>query len=127
MRPAPSQPSLCCFAIAISSGLIFIGNEQLLGGEERDDLGAGRSDDDLLLDARRRVAVARRAVGLEREDHALLELKRVLERDEAADDRALVQRHAQPMAELQPESLHLAGEAEFFGFWPQRRHLVGSD
>src|SRR6266702_3095391 len=124
MEPPPSPPRLFLFPIRNLSGLILIGNEQLLGGEERDDLGAGRSDDDLLLDARRRVAVARRAVGLEREDHALLELKRVLERDEAADDRALVQRHAQPMAELQPERLHLAGEAEFLRFRPQRRYLV---
>src|SRR5581483_12206482 len=78
--------ALDCFVAALlamtgwKSRSIRVGDEQLLGGEQRDDARALVGHDDLLLDARGREAVARRAVGLEREHHALLDLDRMVER-----------------------------------------------
>src|SRR5262249_6034557 len=60
-------------AMATSVG---VGDEQLLGREARDHLGAVGRDDDLLLDPRRREPVRRRAVRLEGDDHPLLQLDR---------------------------------------------------
>src|SRR4028119_717572 len=91
---------------------VGVGNEELLCREQRDDPGAVGCDDDLLLDARGGETVAGRAVGLQREDHALLDLDGVLERVEPADDRPLVQREAESVPELQPEGRHLVLEAE---------------
>src|SRR5437870_8471010 len=71
-------------------GSIRIGHHQLFGGEQREQLWAVRGDHDLLLDSRRRVAVLGRAVRLQGEDHALLELDRVLERVQPAEDGPLV-------------------------------------
>ena len=82
-------------------------------------------DDDLLLDPRRRHAVLGRAVRLEGDDHAFLELHRMLERVEPADDRALVEEQPDAVAELEPEALHLAVEAELLGLRPDPRDLVG--
>src|SRR5690349_11468773 len=65
---------------AVEAMSVRVRDEQLVGRELRDDHGAVGSDDDLLLDPGRRVAVLGRAVCLERDDHALLELDRVLER-----------------------------------------------
>src|SRR5262245_2813300 len=87
-------------------------DEQLLGGAAGDHLAAIGGDDDLLLDARRRPAVARRPVRLEGEDHALLEHLRVLERQEPAEDRSLPDRQAHTVSILQGERGHLVGEAE---------------
>src|SRR5438270_860949 len=55
------------------------GDEQLLGRKPGQHLAAVGGDDDLLLDARGRAPVGGRAVGLEREDHSLLDHDRVLE------------------------------------------------
>ena len=55
------------------------GDEQLFGREARDHIAAARRHDDLFLDPRRGPAVGRSAVRLEREDHPLLELDRMLE------------------------------------------------
>src|SRR5918994_3951931 len=106
---------------------VLIGDEQLLRREAGDDLRLAGGDDDLLLDARRRVAVCGGAVGLERDDHALLELDRVVERVEAADDRPLVEEEPHAVAELEPEALHLRVEAELLGLRPDRCDLVGRD
>ena len=100
------------------------GDEQLLGGEARDHVAAGRRHDDLLLDARRRAAVGRGAVGLEREDHPLLELDRMVERVHARDHRRLVQADADAVAELEPEARLLVGEAELLRGRPDRGDLV---
>ena len=81
--------------------------------------------DDLLLDPRRGDAVLGRAVRLEGDDHALLELDRVVERVEPADDRALVEEQADAVAELEPEALHLVVEPELLGLGPDARDLVG--
>src|SRR5919197_111512 len=86
---------------------VGVRNWQLLCGVEGDHLGAVGGDDHLLLDARRRETVRGRAVGLQREDHALLDLRRVLQRVEPADDRPLVQPEAKAVAELQAERLYL--------------------
>src|SRR5262249_51356576 len=59
---------------------VRIGDRQLVGREEGDDLGALGRDDHLFLDARRRDAVGCRAVRLDGEDHPHLELHRMLER-----------------------------------------------
>src|SRR5690606_40084487 len=83
--------------------------------------------DGIFLDACGREAVLRRAVRLEREDHALLDLHRIVERHEAADDRPLVERDAETVSELQAEALHLAREAELLRFRPLLRDLVGAD
>ena len=84
-----------------------------------------RGDDDLLLDPRGRPAVRGRAVRLQGEQHALLDLHRILERVQPADDRTLVQADPDAVAELQPERVHLVGEAELLGLRPHRRDLVG--
>src|SRR5262245_60319145 len=107
MRPAPIQPSFW---------LVGVGNWQFLSGVERNDLGAARSEDDLLLDARGGHAVARRAVGLDREHHAGLQLDRLAERVEARDERPLVQAEAEAVAEVEAERVHLAGETGFLRF-----------
>src|SRR3954471_8026442 len=69
---------------------VRVGDEELVGWKAGDDLRAVGCDDDLLFDPRRRVAILRRAIGLEGDDHPLLELDGVLERIEPADDRSLV-------------------------------------
>ena len=95
--------------------------------EAGDHLRAVGGDDDLLLDPGRRHAVLGRAVRLERDDHALLQLDRVLERVQPADDRALVQEQPDAVAELEPERLHLAIEPELLGLRPDAGDLVGRD
>ena len=101
------------------------GDEQLLGREAGDHVAAGRRDDDLLLDPRGRAPVGRGAVGLEREDHALLDLDRVVERVHARDHRRLVEADADAVAELEAEAGLLVGEAELLGGRPDRGDLVG--
>ena len=75
-------------------------DRQFLGREQRDQRAALVGDHDLLLDARGRIAVGRRALGLEREHHALLDLGRVIHRHHAADDRPLVQVEAEAVARI---------------------------
>src|SRR5690349_20887841 len=64
-------------------------DEQLLGRELGDDLAAGGRDDQLLLDAGGADPVGRWPVGLEGEEHALLELLGMIDRDQAREDRLL--------------------------------------
>src|SRR5438874_510831 len=70
------------------------GDEQLLRREARDHLAAVLRDDELLLDPRRRPAVRRGPERLEREHHPFLDLDRVVEGDEPAEDRLLPDRQA---------------------------------
>src|SRR6476659_4504317 len=107
--------------------LVGVGDEQLVGWETGDDPGTVGGDHDLFLDPRGGHAVLRRAVRLEGDDHALLELDRVLERVEPADDRALVEHHALAVTELEAEALHLVVEPEVLGLRPHARDLVGRD
>src|SRR5215472_4645554 len=62
---------------------IPVADGQLLGWEQRDHAATLVGHHDLLLDAGGGVAVARRAIGLEREYHALLDFGRMVERDHA--------------------------------------------
>src|SRR3989449_5331542 len=73
MRPVPIQPSF--------TSLIGVGNREFLCGIERNDLGALRRKYHFFLDARCRDAVGGRAVGLDREHHAGLQLDRLAQRD----------------------------------------------
>src|SRR5215207_10300341 len=87
-------------------------DEQVLGRELGDDLAAVGGHHDFLLDPRGRPAVGARPVGLEREDHPLLEHLRVLQRDQPAEDGLLPDGQADPVAVLQREGCLLRGEAE---------------
>src|SRR5215469_1441681 len=53
-------------------GSVLVGDIKILGREPGEDLDPVRGDHDLLLDPGRGDAVAGRAVGLQREHHALL-------------------------------------------------------
>src|SRR3954466_13968830 len=97
MRPAPIQPS---------DSLVGVGNREFLCGVKGYDLGTRRGEDYLLLNARRRDAVARRAIRLHREDHAGLELDRLTEGVEPRDERPLMQPEPEAMAEVQSEGVH---------------------
>ena len=99
-------------------------DQQLVGREARDHVAAGRRHDDLFLDSRRRPAVRRGAVRLEREDHSFLERDRVLEGVDARDHRRLVEPHADPVPELEAEAGLLVREAELRGGRPHLRDLV---
>src|SRR5436190_16101611 len=91
---------------------VLVGDRQLVGGEQRDDLRPARGDDHFLLDARGRGAVRGGAVGLDREHHARLQLHRVVERVQPADDRPLVQAEPDAVAEVVAAGGHLALEAD---------------
>src|SRR5215471_4434338 len=86
--------------VTFRAPLVRVGDEKLFGGEESNYPATRVGDHHLLLDPRRRMAIRGGAIGLQREDHPLLDLQRFIERDEPADDRPLVQSQAQPMAEL---------------------------
>ena len=100
-------------------------DEQFLGGEAGDHLAAVGGDDDLLLDARCRPAVGRRPVGLQGEDHPLLENLGVVERDHPAEDRSFPDRQPDAVAVLQRERGHLVGEAELGGRRPHGADVGG--
>src|SRR6266481_302197 len=67
----------------VSGRSIPMADGQLLRREQRDHAATLVGHHDLLFDAGGGVAVARRAIGLEREHHALLDLGRMVERDHA--------------------------------------------
>src|SRR5436190_6217563 len=102
-------------------------HEQLLGREAGDHLAARARHDELLLDPRRRPAVARRPERLEREDHALLDRLRIVERDEPAEDRLLPDREADAVPVLERERGLLVGEAELLGAREDLDDLGGRD
>ena len=95
-------------------------DEQLVGGEAGDHFAAVGRDDDLLLDPCRRASVRRGAVRLEREDHALLERDRMVERVDPRDHRRLVEPDTDPVTELEPEARLLVGEPELLRRRPDR-------
>src|SRR5437764_5793296 len=97
---------------------VGVRDKQFLGGKEGDHAVPVLRHDYLLFDARRRMAVLRRAIGLQGEDHALLDLHRPVEGYEAADDETLVQGEPEAVAELERERLHLAGKAELLRLRP---------
>src|SRR5581483_11293323 len=103
--------------------LIPIGDRKFLGRKEGDHAAALVGDDDFLLDTRRRVAVLGWAIGFERKHHAFLDLGRVIHRDHARDDRPLVDRAADAVAELQAERRELVREAELLSLRPYARDL----
>ncbi len=130
--PPPDGPvagSVCAGSLArfTSISSVPVGDRQLFGREERDHLAAGVRHDHFLLDARCRVPVRGRAVGLEREDHAGLDLHRALQGDEARDDRTLVESETDAVAELEAERRQLVGEAELLRLRPDLDHGVGRD
>src|SRR5690625_1089912 len=95
------------------------GDEQVLGRELGDDLAAVLRDDDLLLDAGRPPAIGRRPVGLQREDHALLDELGVLEGGEPGADRLLPVGQHRAVSRLPRGGSLLVGEAELLGLGPQ--------
>src|SRR5882724_38685 len=103
---------------------VLVGDRQLVGREQRDDLGPARGDDHFLLDARGRGAVGGGAVRLDREHHAGLQLHGIVERVQPADDGPLVQPQADAVAEVQPERGHLALEADLLRLGEGPRDLV---
>src|SRR5262249_44596328 len=134
MGPWAAAPPGASSAVAVSrsrifggrmSGLVPVRDRKLLGGEERDDQGAARRHNDFLLDPRGGDAVGGGAVGLDGEHHARLELHRVVEGVEPADDRPLVQAQADPVAEVQAEGRHLAVEADLLRLREGTGDLVG--
>src|SRR5438105_5570000 len=116
MRPVPIQPSF---------NSVRVGNREFLCGVKRNDARALGGKDDLFLDARGRDAVGRRAIGLHREHHAGLELDRLAQRAQAGNQRTLVQAEPEAMAEIEPEGVHLAREADLFCLRHGERDLVG--
>jgi hypothetical protein len=74
--------------------------------------GPSGAHDDLLLDPRGRAPVGRRAGGLQREDHPLLDDHRVVEGVQPRDHRRLVEADADAVAELQAEARLLVAEAQ---------------
>ena len=81
------------------------GHDQLVRREPRDHLATVCRDHDLLLDPCGRAAVARGAVRLEREDHALLDFDRVVEGVQPRDHRRFVEADAESVPELEPEAV----------------------
>ena len=71
------------------------------------------------------TAVLGGAVGLQREDHADLDLDRVIERVQPRDHRRLVEADAEAVAELQAEARLLVGEAELLRRGPDGGDRVG--
>jgi len=102
-------------------------DEELLGGEAGDHLGAVLRDDELLLDPRRRPAVRRRPERLEREDHPLLDRLGMVERDEPAEDRLLPDREPDAVPVLERERGLLVGEAELLRLRERRDDVGGRD
>src|SRR5215510_166124 len=107
------------------AGSIPVRDRKLVGREEGDDLGAARRHDYFFLDAGRGHPVGRRAVRLDGEHHPRLELHRIVERVQPADDRPLVQAETDPVAEIEAEGGHLAVEADLLRLWERARDLVG--
>ena len=110
---------------AVDGPVALAGDQEVLGGELGDHLAPVGGDDDLLLDPGRRPAVAGGPVGLEREDHALLEHLRVVERDQPAEDRLLPDGQADAVAVLQRERRLLVREPELLRGRPQLDHVGG--
>jgi len=103
---------------------VWICDRQLFGGIKRDDLRALGRENHFFLDARSGDAVARGAVGFDREHHPCLQLDRLLERSEPRDQRPLMQAEPQPVAEVEAKGLHLARKADLLRLREGARDLV---
>src|SRR5882757_4041724 len=115
------------FASSLQGRSIPIGYRQFLRGKQCDDFATPVGDDQFLLDARSGAAIRGGAVSLERKHHALFDLEGVIERDQARDNRPLVERDAEAVAELQREGFHFIGKAELLGARKHGRDFVGPD
>src|SRR5262245_3264218 len=125
---ASSSNTTVAVRIAFSrSGSVPVSDRKLVGREQRDDLGTARRHDHFLLDAGCGHPVSGRAIGLDREHHSGLQLHRIVERVQAADDRSLVQAQTDPVAEVEAEGGHLAVEADLLRLGERTRDLVGRD
>ena len=82
-RPLPASGERLETAALQAGNSIPMADGQLFGREQRDHATTLVGHHDLLFDAGGGVPVARRAIGLEREHHALLDFGRVVERDHA--------------------------------------------
>src|SRR3972149_3519324 len=107
------------------SVIMMAGDHEIVGGEARDDLVTCFGDNNLFFDARRAPTICGWPISFKRKDHAWLDLGRMIERDESADDRLLPNRETNTMPVLQRECGFFIWETEFFGFWPQGRNLAG--
>jgi hypothetical protein len=94
--------------------------DRLFRREERDDSASFVGD----LDAGCGIAVLCRAIRFQREHHALLDLGWMFERHHTRDDRPLMQRQAETVAELQAERGHLIRKAEVLRPRPHAADLV---
>ena len=82
-------------------GLVTLaGDQELFGGEPRDDFGSRFPHDHLLLDSGRLPTVRRRPIGLESKDHPFLDDLTRFSPNKSADDWFLPNREANPMPEL---------------------------
>src|SRR5262249_42763052 len=90
-------------ALSLAGGSVPVGDRKLVGRKECDDLRAARRHDHFLLDAGRGYPIGGRAIGLDREHHTGLQLHRIVERVQAANDRPLVQAQTDPVAEVEAE------------------------
>src|SRR5258708_17472131 len=72
--------SRCCSSVRLDgpTPLVRVGDEKLLGGEERDHPTTHIGRHHLLLDPRRSMTIARPAIGLQLEGHPLLYLHRLV-------------------------------------------------
>src|SRR5262249_33923780 len=109
------------------AGSIPVRDRKFVGREARDDLGAARRHDHFFLDASRGHPIGGWAIGLDREHHTGLQLHRIVERVQAADDRPLVQAQTDAVAKVEAEGGHLAVEADLLRFRKPARDLVGGD
>src|SRR5215469_18715684 len=95
-------------------------HQQFLRGKLCDHLTAVRGDDEFLLDPRGRPAIAGGPVGLQGENHALLQRLGMIQRHQPAEDRLLPDGQADPVAVLQAEGGGLVGETELVRPGPER-------
>src|SRR5579883_467230 len=102
-------------------------DEQLLSREARNHLTAIFGENQLFFDARCCPAVAGGPEGYKREDHPLFDHFRMIQRDEAAEDRFLPDREAHAMPILQREGGLFICEAKRFCLWPEFDDIGSSD
>src|SRR5215469_9285973 len=100
------------------------GDEQLLRGKSGDDFVAGRGHDDFLFDAGSAPAISRRPERLQRKYHPRLDLLRMIEGNETADNRLLPDGEADSMTVLQSESRLFIGKAEVLRPGPDGRDFA---
>ena len=100
-------------------------DQQLFRRETRDDFVSGFGDDNFFFDARRAPAVGGGPEGFQRKHHSGLDLARMIEGDQAADDGFFPDRQTNAVAVLQSEGGFFIGEAKVGGLGPDRGNLGG--